>query len=211
MKTEIICILDKSGSMSTIKKDAIGGFNTYLEGQQKEEGEATMTLILFDNSYIPIFENKPISEVQPFGDRDFIPGGSTALLDAIGITLNEVSSRENLPGAADKYFVVILTDGEENASKEYTHEAVKRMTETLRESGKWEFIYLGANQDAFSVAQSMGISTSNSLNFMANEHDMKMSYMKINSATKMYRGANIGDVTMDMLSKASEEIDNQNK
>jgi Mg-chelatase subunit ChlD len=204
MKTEIICILDRSGSMASIKNDAIGGFNTYLAEQQKEEGEATMTLVLFNHSHEVVFKNKPIREVEPLNSSTFVPSGTTALLDAIGTTLNE-----SIEETADKHLVVILTDGEENASKEYTGEAVKKITESLRESGKWEFIYLGANQDAFSVASSMGISTSNSLNFAANSEDLQLSYMKINSATKMYRSASTTTYTADILSKANEEIENK--
>lgn len=203
--TEIIFILDRSGSMETIKKDAIGGFNAYVEDQKKQEGEAKMTLILFDNLYEVVYKGKDIKEVEPLNESTYIPRGSTALLDAIGKTLNEGVTDPN----ADKHLVVIMTDGEENSSREYTNEAIKKATEDLIATQKWQFIYLGANQDAFSVASRIGINTSNSLSFTTDSLDMSATYSKISSATTMYRNMKANMFSGDILSKANDIVKNE--
>ena len=144
--TEIVCIIDKSGSMHSIKNDAIGGFNTFIGEQKKLEGKANVSLVLFNTEYSPVYYNKPLNDVEALNESTFKPVGGTALLDAIGRTLNELMTKEGSEIAPDKYFVVILTDGEENSSREYTNEAIKKIIEDLRTKGNWEFVYLGATK-----------------------------------------------------------------
>jgi uncharacterized protein YegL len=206
-KTEIIFILDRSGSMQMIRKDAIGGFNSYIEDQKKEEGDAKVSLILFSGDYEVVYKGKDLKEVEPINESNYIPRGSTALLDAIGKTLNE----DVVDQSFDKHLVVIMTDGEENSSKEYTQEAIKKITEELRSTGKWEFIYLGANQDAFTVASNIGIATSNSLNFTADHMDVSISYSKISKATSLYRKMSIKDSAGDILFRANNIVENELK
>jgi len=207
--TEIVCIIDKSGSMHSIKSDAIGGFNTFIEEQKKLEGKANVSLVLFNTEYSPAYYNKPLNEVEALNESTFQPVGGTALLDAIGRTLNELMTKEGTEIAPDKYLVVILTDGEENSSREYTNEAIKKIIEDLRAKGNWEFVYLGANQDAFSVAGGMGISVSNSMNFTADSEDTKILYRKMSKMSASYRTSAMYSDTSNIMAQASLEVDKE--
>ncbi len=153
-KTELICIVDRSGSMQSMKDDAIGGFDAMIKNQKVIEGEMFVTLVTFDDRAETIYQALPLDHVPSLMLE---PRGSTALLDAIGMTLLKQNERILKDGDADLVIVAILTDGQENASREYKIERVQELIKQAEEK-KWEFIYLGANQDAFSVAQSMGFS-----------------------------------------------------
>ena len=200
--TEIVCIIDKSGSMHSIKNDAIGGFNTFIEEQKKLEGKVNVSLVLFNTEYSPVYYNKPLNDVEALNESTFKPVGGTALLDAIGRTLNELMTKEGSEIAPDKYLVVILTDGEENSSREYTNEAIKKIIEDLRAKGNWEFVYLGANQDAFRVAGGMGISVSNSMNFIADSEDTKILYRKMSKMSASYRSSALYSDTSNIIQKS---------
>ena len=200
--TEIVCIIDKSGSMHSIKNDAIGGFNTFIGEQKKLEGKANVSLVLFNTEYSPVYYNKPLNDVEALNESTFKPVGGTALLDAIGRTLNELMTKEGSEIAPDKYLVVILTDGEENSSREYTNEAIKKIIEDLRAKGNWEFVYLGANQDAFRVAGGMGISVSNSMNFIADSEDTKILYRKMSKMSASYRSSALYSDTSNIIQKS---------
>lgn len=159
--TELVCIIDRSGSMQSIRGDAIGGFNTFLEEQKKIKGDRCLfTFTQFDNEYEVVHDGKPIEDIPPLTEATYVPGGSTALLDAIGQTLNTVGARfantpeEQRPG---RVAVVILTDGRENASKEFNHGKILEMIKTQSEQFKWEFIYLAAGKDAFDAGHHLGI------------------------------------------------------
>ena len=159
--TEIICVVDRSGSMAAIKTDAIGGFNQLLEDQKKlKVGRALLTFVQFDHEYEVVHNGKPIEDVPPLTEATYIPRGCTALLDAVGKAIQTVGERlsktpeDQRPA---KVLVVILTDGLENASREYTKQSIKAIIDTQRNQYQWEFVYLGANQDAFAEAQSIGI------------------------------------------------------
>jgi hypothetical protein len=154
-KMDRIFILDRSGSMETCRTDTIGGFNAFLREQQAEGG--TLTLIQFDHEYIMHYANKPIAEVEPLTEATFQPRGSTALLDAIGRAIKECKT-QTIPT------VVILTDGQENASHNYTKAHIKDLI-TERQDDGWTFVYLGANQDAFAEAGSIGIAPAATVNF----------------------------------------------
>ncbi len=149
-----VFILDRSGSMETCRDDTIGGFNAFLREQKALGG--TLTLIQFDHEYLVSYANKPIQVVEPLSHDTFVPRGSTALLDTIGKTIKNTSS--NAPT------VVILTDGHENSSHEYTKAHVKDLIEQKIKDG-WTFVYLGANQDAFAEAGSIGIAPSATMNY----------------------------------------------
>jgi len=167
MNTEIICILDRSGSMIAIKTDTIGGFNSFLAEQKEVPGEAKMTLIQFDGAYEINYQGLPLSEVEDLSNATFVPRGSTALLDAIGKTLIDQKIRIQKEAWAEKVIIAILTDGEENSSSKFNLETIKTLTESAQNDG-WSFIYLGANQDSFSVASSMGININSELNSVNN-------------------------------------------
>jgi uncharacterized protein YegL len=188
--SEIICVIDSSGSMKLIKNDAIGGFNTFLEEQKKLPGEGTLTLIQFNTDYEVIHENKPLSDVSPINDKDYIPRGSTALLDAIGKAVDSTGRRlantpeENRP---EKVIVAILTDGKENASTSYDLSKIKDMIRHQKEKYSWEFIFLGANQDAFAEAAKIGIDSKDTLNFAATDDGIRSAYSDMSNSISTYR------------------------
>ena len=186
----IICIIDRSGSMELIKTDAIGGFNAFLEEQKKLPGEAVLTTIQFNHEYEVIFENKPLQEVEPITEREYQPAGMTALLDAVGKTIDAAGKRlaampgENRP---ENVIVAILTDGHENASKTYSLSDVKERITHQKENYAWEFIFLGANQDAFDEAAKIGIDQKDSFQFDATKEGIKEAYFNLSSSVKKYR------------------------
>lgn len=179
---EIIVIADRSGSMQSIKDDAIGGFNTFLQEQQKVEGEANLTLVLFDDQYEVPIESKPINEVAQLNEDTFVPRGMTALNDAIGKTIAKL--REKNP---KKAIVCIITDGMENCSREYTNAgSIKKLMEEVKDKG-WEVIYLAANQDAFAEGGMRGIA--NNKNFTADSVGVRSAYSDASLNTTSYRNS----------------------
>lgn len=171
---DIICIVDRSGSMMSIRDDAIGGFNSMLEEQKAVPGEASVTLVLFDHEILTPIDRMSIKDVPPLTQDTFVPRGSTALLDAIGVTLNK--ARQFQPKGPDhKWIVVIITDGQENSSREWNRENVKKLTDELTDKG-WEFVYVAANQDAFAVGAAMGVANSNTMNFTADSIGTRSAY-----------------------------------
>lgn len=158
--TELIMILDMSGSMFALREDTIGGYNSLIEQQKKEKGEAVVTTVLFDHEYILLHDRKNIKEVSALTNDDYSPRGSTAMLDAIGRTLVSVGHKlaelpeEERPG---KVMVTIITDGYENASREYSWETIKKMIEEQRSKYSWVFTFIGADIDNMQVSNSLGI------------------------------------------------------
>jgi len=190
MKSEIICILDKSGSMSPIMNDAIGGFNSFLKLQKEEEGEATLTLVQFDHEYDKIYDNVDINEVEELTNATYQARGSTALYDAIGKTINEVGARLNSTAAADKpdkVIVAILTDGEENSSLEFTQSQIADMIKLQKEEYSWEVIFLAANQDSFEVGRALNIKAADSFDFQATGAGVRDAYATMSSTVASYR------------------------
>ncbi len=168
--TEIVCILDRSGSMESIRTDAIGGFNAFLAAQQQLPGDARLTLVLFDHEYDRVLDAVPLAEVKPLTEETYVPRGTTALLDAVGRTLDDVGARLAATPEAErpgKVLVCILTDGLENASRDYTRDRVKGMIEHQQQKYGWEFQFLAANQDAFAAAGSIGIAAADAAAFVA--------------------------------------------
>ena len=167
---EIICIIDRSGSMEAIKSDAIGGFNSFIEGQRKLEGEAALTLVLFNDGYKIVYDRKDLQTVPFLNDTTYVPGGTTAMLDAIGRTIDSVGERlSNTPekDRPEKVIVSILTDGLENDSKEYTYEQIGARIKRQKEKYNWDFIFLAANQDAVESAKKISIDKNDAVDFEA--------------------------------------------
>jgi len=184
--TAITVILDRSGSMEPINKDTCGGLNTFIEEQRKAPGRATMTLVRFNGTYEMDYLDKPIADVKPIAS--LYPMGGTALYDAIGKTIDELGGRlSRLPEAErpGKVVVVIVTDGEENASKSFTAEQVRSRVEHQRHVYNWQFVFLGANQDAITNAKQLGISAANSADFSAS--NSRMAFMETSSNLSGYR------------------------
>lgn len=171
--TELVMILDRSGSMRGLEADTIGGFNSMIEKQKKEEGDAYVSVVLFDDQTEVPYDRVDISKVEPMTDKQYYVRGCTALLDAVGGAIHHIGNihkyarEEDVP---EKTIFIITTDGEENASRRYTYEKVRSMIERQKEKYNWEFLFLGANIDAVREAARFGISSSRAVNY---EHDRK--------------------------------------
>ena len=190
-KMELIFILDKSGSMGGLESDTIGGFNSMLEKQKKAKNRNTyVTTVLFDNEYKLLYSHTSISEVKPLTEKEYSPGGTTALLDAIGRTISQVKSEQARLSSKDKakkVLFVIITDGMENASKEYTVNSVKKLISEQKEKENWEFLFLGANIDAIKTAGSFGIDESRAAQYKSDSIGTQLNYDSINNAVKEFR------------------------
>ena len=158
--TELVFILDRSGSMAGLESDTIGGFNAMLEKQKKEEGEAFVSAVLFSNDSTVLYDRVDIRKIEPMTDRQYFVGGCTALLDAIGDAVHHIGNVHKYAREEDRpkrTVFVIITDGMENASRRRCYDEVRRMVERQREKYGWEFLFLGANMDAISAARRFGI------------------------------------------------------
>lgn len=164
--TEIIFVIDKSGSMSRLTNDTIEGFNGFVESQ-KDDTKTTLTTVLFDTSWKTLHDGVDVYEVSPMTNKDYIAGGGTAMLDAIGDTINRVQDRHDDLGAEkpEKVLFVITTDGEENASRKFTKAQIEKMIKHQTNGHGWEFMFLGANMDAVKEAASIGISHDRSISY----------------------------------------------
>ena len=158
--TELVFILDRSGSMAGLEGDTIGGFNAMVEKQKKEEGDAYLSAVLFSSDSRVLYDRVDVRKVEPMTERQYFVGGCTALLDAIGDAVHHIANVHKYAREEDrpaKTVFVITTDGMENASRRYTYDAVKQLIERQRERFGWEFLFLGANMDAVSAARRFGI------------------------------------------------------
>ena len=188
--TEIICILDASGSMSGYEGDVVGGINAVLEKQKKEEGEAFVTTVVFDTRYSLLHNRIPLKGIEPMTANDYTPGGCTALLDAIGRTLTNMrdmharTSRSERPGHV---IVTIVTDGMENASRRFSNAEVKRLIETCKADG-WDFAFLGADIDAFAVGRNIGLGRDEASDFVKDGHGIGEALEAMNIAVNLTRG-----------------------
>lgn len=177
--TEVVFILDRSGSMSGLEADTIGGFNSMIEKQKKEEGEAYISTILFDDKAEVIYDRVPIGKVKPMTEKEYYVRGCTALLDAIGgavhhiATIHKYAREEDRP---EKTLFIITTDGMENSSCQYSYNEVKKMVEKEKEKYGWEFLFLGANIDAIDVAGKFGISADRAINYECDEEGTQLNY-----------------------------------
>lgn len=188
--TELVFILDKSGSMSGLEEDTIGGYNAMLQKQKTVEGDALITTVLFDNNYELLHDRIDIKAVSPITDKEYYVGGSTALLDAIGRTINKIGNAQKHTAEdyrADKVLFVIITDGMENASCEYSYEKVKTMVERQKVKYGWEFIFLGANIDAVETAGRFGIDADRAQNFNADSEGTQLNYRVVSETIGKFR------------------------
>lgn len=206
--TEIVFILDKSGSMSGLEKDTIGGYNSFIEKQKNVEGEALVSTVLFCDENEVVHDRIPISKVEPMNDAQYSVGGCTALLDAIGGAIHHIGNvhkyarEEDVP---EKTIFVITTDGEENSSRNYDYRRIKQMIERQQEKYKWEFLFLGANIDAIGEASKLGIRSDRAVRYECDEIGTTLNFATVSEA--------IGCVRLGKALKAdwSEEISEYQK
>ncbi|RGY82394.1 vWA domain-containing protein [Dorea sp. AM58-8] len=188
--TELVFILDRSGSMSGLEKDTIGGFNSMLEKQRKEPGDAVVSTVLFDNETEVIHDRVVIADVPNLTDKEYFVRGCTALLDAVGGAIHHIGNvhkyarKEDVP---EKTLFIITTDGMENASRHYTYDKVRNMIERQKERYGWEFLFLGANIDAAAEAKRFGIDESMAANYHCDEVGTVLNYEVISEAITSVR------------------------
>lgn len=194
--TEVVFILDRSGSMSGLESDTIGGFNSMIKKQKEEKGYANVTTILFDDEIEMLHKSVDIREVKNITSKDYYVRGCTALLDAIGYGINymiNVQKSKDEDNKADNVLFIITTDGYENSSKEYSYEKIKSMITKQKEKYNWQFLFIGANIDAISTAKSFGISEKFASNYVSDEEGTKITYEAMNSAISKCRNNEIMD------------------
>lgn len=188
--TEVVFILDRSGSMSGLEADTIGGFNSMIRKQKQEEGEALISTVLFDDRTEVIYDRVPVEKVEEMTDKQYFVRGCTALLDAIGGAIHHIANIHKYAREEDrpeKTLFVITTDGMENASRTYSYEKVKQMVEKEKEKYGWEFLFLGANIDAVSVAGRFGIGADRALNYECDERGTLLNYEAISETVSAVR------------------------
>jgi len=210
--TELVFILDRSGSMSGLESDTIGGFNAMLKKQKEEPGDALVTTVLFDDVMELLHDRYDIKKVNPVTEKEYFVRGSTALLDAIGKTIHRLGNvqkyaAENLK--ADKVIVVITTDGMENASNEYSYKRVQEMITRQKEKYGWEFIFLGANIDAIATAARFGIDADHTSNYHADKVGMANTFDSMNEFVVNSRNDKEFDV--NWKAKVEEDFKKRNK
>lgn len=190
--TEVVFILDRSGSMSGLEADTIGGFNSMIAKQKKEEGEAIISTVLFDDRSEVIYDRIPVEKIEPMNDSQYYVRGCTALLDAIGGAIHHIGTvhkyirQEDCP---EKTLFIITTDGMENASKKYSYEKVRKMVEKQKKKHGWEFLFLGANIDAIEVAGKFGISANRAMNYECDSEGTRLNFEVLSRTVSFVRSA----------------------
>jgi len=198
--TELVFILDRSGSMGGLESDTIGGFNSMLSKQQAEPGECRITTVLFDNQYEVLHDRIDIQGVSPITHKEYFVRGNTALLDAVGTTINKIGAVQKNTAEefrAEKVLFVITTDGMENASREFGYDKIKSMIENQKSKYNWEFVFLGANIDAVEVAGRFGVARNRAQSFHNDSAGIALNYDVLSQTVAAYRSAPMGSSLAD--------------
>ena len=188
--TEIVFILDRSGSMAGLERDMVGGFNSMIEKQKKEKGSVLVSTVLFDNTAEVLHDRVDLEKIRPLTEKEYFVGGCTALLDAVGGAIHHIGNvhkyarMEDVP---ERTLFVIITDGEENASRYYSAKKVKGMIERQKSRYGWEFLFLGANIDAVQTAGRFGISEDRAVNYNCDSRGTMLNYQVIGEAISVFR------------------------
>lgn len=210
--TEIVFILDRSGSMSGLEADTIGGFNSMIEKQKHEDGEALVSTVLFDNTSEVIHDRVDVRRIKPMTNRDYAVRGCTALLDAIGGAIHHIGNVHKYARAEDvpeHTLFVITTDGMENASHHYTAERVRHMIERQKHRYDWEFLFLGANIDAVETARHFGIGADRAVNYHADSDGTQLNYEVLNEAICTVRSS--APLSADWKRKIDDDFKSREK
>ncbi len=188
--TEIVFILDRSGSMSGLEADTVGGFNAMIAKQKREPGEALISTVLFDDESVVVHDRVPVQNIAPMTERDYYVRGCTALLDAIGGAIHHIGNVHKYARTEDvpeHTLFVITTDGMENASRRYDSERVKQMIERQKTRHGWEFLFLGANIDAVETAGRFGIGADRTVDYHADREGTQLNYEVLSEAVSAVR------------------------
>ena len=188
--TELVFILDRSGSMQGLESDTIGGFNSMLSKQKGLEGTALVTTVLFDDDWTLLHDRIAIDGVKTLTTRDYTVGGRTALLDAIGMTIEKIQSAQRHTAdeeRPEKTVFVITTDGQENASHSFSRSKIRQLVQDKQQKDEWEFLFLGANMDAIAAAQDIGIQARNSVRYMSDAQGTEINFDAVSSALEQLR------------------------
>ena len=206
--TELLMILDMSGSMYSLRDDTIGGYNSLIEEQKKEEGSAIVTTVLFNDGYSVVHDRVDINDVEPMTNADYVPQGTTAMLDAVGKAITSIGQKlaempeEQRPS---KVMVTIITDGYENASREYSWDVIKAMIKEQREKYSWIFTFIGADIDTMAVSNNLGIDSRLSKSYTKSVDGSNSVYKSVSKAMKRVR-ASVDAVSMEEVSADLDEI-----
>ena len=209
--TELVFILDRSGSMSGLEKDTIGGFNSMIEKQKREDGQALVSTVLFDNESVVIHDRLPLDKVPCMTEEEYFTRGCTALLDAVGGAIHHIGNvhkyarKEDVP---EKTMLIITTDGYENASRRYDYDKVRKMIERQKKYG-WEFLFLGANIDAAAEAKRFGISADHAVNYKCDEKGTALNYEVISEAACSVRACR--PLSADWKKRIDEDVQKRGK
>jgi len=207
--TEIVFILDRSGSMRGLEADTIGGYNSLIEKQKKEEGEAYISTVLFDDRTEVLHDRKKLDEVEPMTDREYYVRGCTALLDALGGAIHHIGNVHKYAREEDrpeKTLFIITTDGQENASRQYSYDKVKKMVERQQKKYGWELLFLGANIDAVSEAGRVGIRADRAVKYECDSQGTKVNFKALNKAVSSVRSCAAPEALEEALVGWDEEI-----
>jgi len=188
--TELVFVLDRSGSMSGMESDVIGGYNSMLEQQRKEKGAARLTTVLFDDRYELLHDRLDLESASPMTEKEYYARGCTALLDAVGMTISKIDRVQKgtvKSRRADRVLFIITTDGMENASREYSINRIREMIRRHRDELGWEFIFLGANIDAVEEAGNLGIKADRAANYRQDKSGIDSLYGNISDVAAGYR------------------------
>ncbi len=199
--TEVVFILDRSGSMGGLEADTIGGYNSMLKKQQEEEGDVLISTVLFDDVSEVIHDRKHLKEVKPLTDKEYFVRGCTALLDALGGSIKHIKDLHKEEGdeAPEKTVFIITTDGLENASSTYTYDKVKKMVEKRKKKDNWEFIFMGANIDAIDVAKRFGVNKNRAVRFESDGMGHALNYETMNKFIHCCRLASTATEMTDLI------------
>ena len=204
-KTELIFILDRSGSMGGLESDTIGGFNATISDQKKIDGETRVTTILFDNFFEVLHDRINLQDIAPLTEQDYFVRGSTALYDAVALGIRKIANvqkQTRKEGRADKVIMVIITDGYENSSRETNAAMLHKMIDGCKKDG-WEFLFLGADIDAQAAAGAIGIESSRASNFVKDAQGVQVQYDSLNVAIRTMRSG--APLPMDWKQKLDED------